>query len=173
MPTTGRNADPARWRIWCDRRFLVNPRSYPSPPPSPAPNQDPPTSFLSHLTHLNSAILSSTELHCSTFLRAIPPSLRSLEILCFAHDFPFHPAILAALRDWRLELGLEQWKALDAREAWTAEQVRDVGEACEARGIRFTWEPGLAESDSSGSGSGMGSRAGSGLESGSDRRLSE
>lgn len=112
-------------------------------------------------------MLSSTELHSSTFLRTIPPSLRTLDVLCFAHDLPFHPALLAALGDWRLTLGLEQWRVLDAREAWTAEQVRDVGEACEARGIGFVWEPGLAESDSSGSGfgSGLESRSGSGSRS--------
>jgi len=155
---------------WCGGcRFLVNPRSDSSPPPPSPPSGTPPTSFLSCLTQLDSAVLSSTELACATFLRAIPPSLRSLEILCFAHDLPFYPAILAGLRDRRLELGLAQWKILDAREAWTAEQVRDVGEACEARGIQFTWEPGLAESDSSGFGSGSGSGSGSSL--GFDSRL--
>lgn len=59
--------------------------------------------------------------------------------------------MLVDLQDQQLELGLHELKVLDSRETWTVEEVRDVGEACEARGIRFTWEPGHAESESSGS----------------------
>lgn len=129
--------------------FLVNTRENESTaqPASPPP---PTSSFLSSLTSLSSAALSSRELAPSTFLRAIPRSLRRLDVLCFAHTFPFHPAILTALHDGGLELGLQELRVLDSRETWTLEQVRDVGEACEARGIRFAWEPGQ-ESESSGS----------------------
>lgn len=132
------------------RRFLVNaaitssPDSLGTPPPFAPP-------FLNIMTGLESAILSSAEVAPATLLRAIPAELRSLELLCLAREFPFHPAMLDALQDRTLTLALEEWKVVDCRESWTVKQVRDVGEACEARGVRFMWEPGEAETDSSGS----------------------
>ena len=85
-------------------RFLVNPPSGQEsiltaidvPRPATVEARSVTGSFLSRLTSLVSATVSSAERSPVTLLRSLPPSLQTLEIVASGQSIDFHPNLLGS-----------------------------------------------------------------------------
>ncbi|ORY90839.1 hypothetical protein BCR35DRAFT_349751 [Leucosporidium creatinivorum] len=90
---------------------------------------------LPHLSHLTSLTTSSTEISSSLF-SVIPPSLHHLTIRSFnAHGLGYSPSLATDLRT-RVD-GLKELVWEDTMERWNEEDLEDLEEACEEKGVRF------------------------------------
>jgi len=99
--------------------------------------------LLPYQQHLHRLSISATEISTNMF-RLIPPSLVHFEIQSFNHvgSFIFSQRLIEPLLDPSLEFGaLESLVLYDSADAWLEENVEAMAQACEARGIRFTFLP--------------------------------